>query len=112
MTALVTGTHMSELHGSLGRAFFVVAEEDILSVSGALVDAARRGALTDLRAQQHALSGICRLFGADTLEQAAFRPLLSETEIASFEACVSATIGALRDFAATCDEERSTDHGG
>ena len=53
----------------------------------------------------HALSGLCRLVGADALEQAAARLLVSKVDRVAFARCLEETLGALRQLSSRLEGE-------
>jgi Ca2+-binding RTX toxin-like protein len=104
---LLGGTYNDSISGGGGADYIAsFTGNDVISIpdlsfqkidAGAgNLDVLRLGDATALHHHRHALSGLCRILGADHLEQAVHASFIDEADFAAFDACLRATITALQ----------------
>lgn len=96
MTMFLADDALAGLTDVDSHAIAAAACRDFQEIGDALCAAARLGDATALHHHRHALSGLCRILGADHLEQAAHASFIDEADFAAFDACLRATITALQ----------------
>ncbi len=96
------------LNSLTGGALIETAILDFKLLAEGLINASLGGSPEDVAAARHALTGICRIMGANRLEAAAHRALQSEADQAAFRACLAATLAQMAQLSAHI--ERSVPH--
>ncbi len=91
------------LNSLTGGALIETAILDFKLLAEGLINASSGGSPEDVAAARHALTGICRIMGANRLEA-----LQSEADQAAFRACLAATLAQMAQLSAHI--ERSVPH--
>lgn len=90
---------IARLDAMTGGSLIKVAAAEFERLSAALLEACQYGSDADVIAARHALSGICRIMGADSLEAAAQAALRDADEKAAFQASLALTLKQIEQLA-------------
>jgi hypothetical protein len=96
MSGFFPGGDLALANAQLQQKLAAAAILDLEQLGQALILAWSQQDVRAIRHVRHSLSGLCRVIGADDLEQAALGPLAQVAEIARFIALIDHVIQALR----------------